>query len=427
MVDESRESGIVNTTYLGERIISNILPKLDHNVILSVIPKQLLIAHSVKIRKRRIKICVNYGVTGHFAGHSAHKHMKDGNYERTAFYMICQKHCDVILCVKYHQGKTKHFAERALRSRLFFKHDCGTGWRVNRNRKKLSQHDKRRKLPSLLRLRLKLYRGQAGTIISLNPLHKYVRSWGHILTCAFRKLNPVNFDIHTKGKSVQPSCPEIRGDAEQLSEMLSRTVEGQWDDIHKDCKEPVMVCDQPVKSVKGVPRAQKKHDKISNGDLWYKFTPGVDEILFRYSQMVTALTTSSTEISRVFQLTTSELKAQYTFQRNRLESYGHEFTSHHMTAIALANAGLISYKKGNDEVVCIWCHVHFCNFKQTLDATALHFAYSEHICDFIKHYNQLNIPLTKRKEGNPPRCYLDIGNRTQGSSNLRYSLSMQNF
>lgn len=246
--------------------------------------------------------------------------------------------------------------------------------------------------------------------VFLNILIKFILRLSHILDSS-----SIQIDIHSRN-AVKTRCQVDKDMTQGSIDMCTTAVEDQLDDVLGESEEPVMVCDQTTKVVKEVCHQPYWNKGSSNRELPYRYSPAIDEILFGYSKVVRALRMSSKEISHVYQLSTSELKAQYTFQSNRLLSYETEFTSHHMTAIALANAGLINFKKDNDAVVCVWCSVQFRNFKQSLDATALHMAYSEEVCDFIKNYNRLNISLTKVNEGNPQRGYLDLGNGLQGFS-----------
>lgn len=122
----------------------------------------------------------------------------------------------------------------------------------------------------------------------------------------------------------------------------------------------------------------------------------------------------------------SELKAKCAQETHRLLTYDGQFKSQHMTATSLASAGLINLKKNNDTVVCVWCLVQFRNFKQAIDASALHFAYSEHVCNFIKHYQRLNVPVAKSQGSDQPGGYLDLATVVRGNIQQIFKLiSMQ--
>lgn len=176
--------------------------------------------------------------------------------------------------------------------------------------------------------------------------------------------------------------------------------------------ESVMVNDQPSKDKELSRGNQNEHTPPS---LRYRYSPALDAILFRPDEIVRASAIDAQELYHVYEMPTSELKAKCVQEAHRLATYDGLFNSQHMTTISLARAGLINLKRNNDTVVCVWCLVQFRNFKQAIDASALHFAYSEHLCEFIKHYPRLNVPIAKSQGSDQPEAFLDLATNAQGN------------
>lgn len=133
---------------------------------------------------------------------------------------------------------------------------------------------------------------------------------------------------------------------------------------------------------------------------------GVDEILHpRALNNVSVRRIPAAEIVVAFDIPETTLKSKYKHESERLLSYQRDFKSIHMTSVSLARSGFISMGKGQDEVVCLWCQLELCNFKQTVDVSALHFAHSENICDFIKSYRDTNIALAKTSDDKDSYLY----------------------
>lgn len=161
-------------------------------------------------------------------------------------------------------------------------------------------------------------------------------------------------------------------------------------DVQREREQSVAVCDTPLKDGKQ-DRRDGRRDRLSRFDNDVIYTPGLDDIIFQ--KHVTTGKWSGQEARTVYNFEVGDMKSKLKQEAERLLTYQDDFKSFYMTATSLSRAGLISCKKG-DEVACLWCEVKFGNFRSTVDAKALHWAYSEKVCEFIINYTQINIPLT---------------------------------
>lgn len=124
---------------------------------------------------------------------------------------------------------------------------------------------------------------------------------------------------------------------------------------------------------------------------------------------------SSEAVHRAYQLSASQLQSKYARESERLLTFEEDFRSRITTGTALARAGFINFKAGTDEVLCVWCNAHIRNFENAIDAVALHFALSAHICEFVRYYDRKNIPITDRVFASRQKGFLSLAYKLPGN------------
>lgn len=227
-------------------------------------------------------------------------------------------------------------------------------------------------------------------------------------SCSTLKFSDGKINDEDQTRRNETSVESMVKTKEYACDFCPQAIEEQAVERALETIEAVMVCDISTKTGK----KHSRRDETKGGLQQYRYSPAVDAILFNQYTGVSASMTSPEEIYNVYELRTSELQAKYVQELERMLSYESDFQSRHMNATALARSGLINLKKNTDAVVCVWCCVQFCNFRQPLDAAALHLAYSEHVCEFIKHYDRINVPF--KKVGNQRGGYLELLSSAQG-------------
>lgn len=177
-------------------------------------------------------------------------------------------------------------------------------------------------------------------------------------------------------------------------------------------QELVIARDEPCKDAK--PSEDNNELASYYGSGLTRFTRGISQILFPSNQFVTTESADQQTISQVYQIPNTELQAKQFSEAERLTTFESGFNSKYMTATSLARAGFINMKTDRDDVVCVWCLVQFRNFKATVDAVALHFAYSVKVCEFIKRFSKMNVPISGKQLNVLGKTFLHLSTIMQG-------------